>query len=68
MYNDDHHLDDIDEIEEMDPLDARYEYDEERARQKRLLILRRRRIRDIEDPYDVTFEAFVKIKHSYDHN
>ena len=50
----------LDEIEEMDPLDPRYEYNHERARQKRLLIIRRRRLRDFADPYDVTYEAFVK--------
>jgi len=44
----------------IDPLHPRNQYLRERRRQKRILILRRRRARDLWDPYDVTFEAFVR--------
>ena len=47
-------------ILEMHPLDPRYRYLEERRRLKCLLTLRRRRLRDASDPFDVTYEAFVK--------
>lgn len=75
MYDPDHDPDDPDPIdddidpaiENYDPIDAmdpihpaRHVYNAERSRKKRLLIIRRRRIRDFSDPFDVTLRTFVK--------
>ncbi|XP_034245508.1 putative nuclease HARBI1 [Thrips palmi] len=45
----------------MDPLHPAYEYNRECQRQKYLLIIRRRRLRDESDPFDVTYAAFKKV-------
>ncbi|KAK3923791.1 Putative nuclease [Frankliniella fusca] len=51
----------LDQILQIDPIHPdRLAYDAERGRRKHLLILRRRRIRDFADPFDVTFETFVR--------
>ncbi|KAK3928643.1 Putative nuclease [Frankliniella fusca] len=50
-----------DPILQLEPIHPeRQAYDAERARQKYLLIIRRRRIRDLADPFDVTYETFVR--------
>lgn len=58
---DDMELDNYNPIDEMDPINpARHAYEQERARKNWLLIIKRRRIRDFCDPFDVTFRTFVK--------
>jgi len=48
----------------LEPLDPACEYNRERQRQKYLLIIRRRRLRDTSDPFDVTYAAFRKVYRS----
>lgn len=49
------------DLRELDPINpAREAYLLEKHRQNRLLILRRRKIRDTYDPYDVTYATFTK--------
>lgn len=54
-------VDEAYDLYDLNPLNPRVQgYLVERWRQKHLLILRIRRIRDLHDPYDVTFETFTK--------
>ena len=55
-----HHLNERDvlRIDALHP--RRCEYEAVRARQNRLLVLRRRGLRDFNNPFDVTYEMFVK--------
>lgn len=46
------------QIEPINP--DRLAFEAEQRRMKQLLIIKRRRIRDIADPFDVTYQTFVK--------